>query len=94
MDKYNNTFEERNKKNKYDMADEAMQNYFKKEGLVEKKDWLKLGTEPKDTPDMKMMCKDLLILLMPDYNFVMNNKHYLPKMNFHLKGRDLMKLID
>ena len=30
MDKYDNTFEERNKKNKYDMADEAMQKYFKK----------------------------------------------------------------
>lgn len=88
MDKYDNTFEERNKKNKYDMADECMQKYFKKEGLVEKKDWLKLGTEPKDTPDMKMMWLALQILLMPDYIFVMKDKLYVAEVKGTLKFKE------
>ena len=88
MDKFDNTFEERNKKNKYDMADVCMQKFLNNEGLVENKDWMKLGTEPKETPDMKMMWLALQILLIPDYIFVMKNKLYLAEVKGTLKFKE------
>ena len=51
------------------MADECMQKYLKSEGLIENKDWMKIGTDPK-TNDMKLMWLAIQILLIPDYIFV------------------------
>lgn len=88
MDKYDNTFQERNKKNKYDMADECMKKFLQQEGLIENIDWMKLGTEPKETPDMKMMWLALQILLIPDYIFVMKDKLYLAEVKGTLKFKE------
>ena len=44
--KYTDSYDDR--QSVPDMADEAMQQYLKDAGLVEFKDWLKIGTDPKE----------------------------------------------
>jgi hypothetical protein len=55
------------------MADEAMKKYLQKKNLIEGEDWVKLGPEPKLTPNMKRMWIVLKIVLLPDYIVVDNN---------------------
>tara|TARA_R100001463_G_scaffold54286_1_gene105328 strand:- start:850 stop:1404 length:555 start_codon:yes stop_codon:yes gene_type:complete len=85
--KHTDSYDDRNKKNKYDMADECMQKYLKSEGLIENKDWMKIGTDPK-TNDMKLMWLAIQILLIPDYIFVMKDKLYLAEVKGTLRFKE------
>ena len=49
--KYTNSWKER--QSVPDMADEAMKKYLKNNNLIEGEDWIKLGPEPKLTPNMR-----------------------------------------
>ena len=66
--KYTNSWKER--QSVPDMADEAMKKYLNNNNLIEGEDWIKLGPEPKLTPNMKLMWIILKIVLLPDYVFV------------------------
>jgi hypothetical protein len=81
--KFTNSWEER--QSVPDMADECMQKYFKKNNLIEGEDWIKLGPDPKLTPNMKKMWVALQIILIPDYVFVIRNKLYIAEVKGTLK---------
>ena len=87
MDKHTNTYQERNKINTYDMADDCMQKHLVSMGLVENKTWMKIGTDPK-TNDMDMMWIALQILLIPDYIFVHKDKLWLSEVKGTLKLKE------
>jgi hypothetical protein len=89
--KYTNTYEER--QSVPDMADEAMQNYLVDSGLVEYKDWLKVGTDPKENKlDLFYYVTD--ILLIPDYVVVGKGLIHLMEVKgtLKLKEADYLKM--
>lgn len=89
--KYTNTYQER--QSVEDMADMAMQNYLKESGFVENKDWLKIGTDPKNnTLDMFYYITD--ILLIPDYVVVSKGLIHLMEVKgtLKLKESDYLKM--
>ena len=61
---YKDSYESRNSGE--DMADIAMQNYLKKIELVEYKDYLRIGTDPKINK-LDLFWYATEILLLPDY---------------------------
>ena len=78
------------------MADEAMQNYLKAANLVEFKDWLKIGTDPKENKlDFVLVCYKG-ITLIPDYAVVKNGFIYLVEVKgtLKLKESDYHKLME
>lgn len=85
--KYTNSYEERNKLNTYDMADDSMQKYLNSIGLVKNETWMKIGTDPK-TNNMQKMWLALQILLIPDYIFVHKDKLWLSEVKGTLKLKE------
>ena len=84
--KYTNSWKER--QSVPDMADEAMKKYLNKNNLIEGKDWIKLGPEPKLTPNMKLMWIILKIVLLPDYVFVYKDILYIAEVKGTLKFKE------
>ena len=62
--KYTDSYDDR--QSVPDMADEAMQKYLKDANLVEFKDWLKIGTDPKENK-LDLFWYVTKVLLIPDY---------------------------
>ncbi len=89
--KYTNTYEER--QSVPDMADEAMQNYLVDSGLVEYKDWLKVGTDPKENK-LVLFYYVTDILLIPDYVVVGKGLIHLMEVKgtLKLKEADYLKM--
>ena len=61
---YKDSYEARNSGD--DMADKAMLKYLKNQGLVEYKDYLRIGTDPK-VNKLDLFWYATEILLLPDY---------------------------
>ena len=72
--KYTDSYDDR--QSVPDMGDEAMQQYLKDAGLVEFKDWLKIGTDPKENK-LDLFWYVTNVLLIPDYAVVKDNFIYL-----------------
>lgn len=64
---YKDSYEARNSGD--DMADKAMLNYLENQGLVEYKDYLRIGTDPK-VNKLDLFWYATEILLLPDYILV------------------------
>ena len=85
--KYTDSYDDR--QSVPDMADEAMQQYLKDAGLVEFKDWLKIGTDPKENK-LDLFWYVTNVLLIPDYAVVKDNFIYLVE----VKGTNKIKYSD
>ena len=82
--KYTDSYDMRNSGE--DMADKAMQQYLRAGGHEEYKDWLKVGTDPKENK-LSMFWFATKILLLPDYIMVKNNFIYF----IEVKGTNRLK---
>ena len=85
--KYTDSYDDR--QSVPDMADEAMQQYLKDAGLVEFKDWLKIGTDPKENK-LDLFWYVTNVLLIPDYAVVKDSFIYLVE----VKGTNKIKYSD
>ena len=72
--RYTNTYAER--QDVPDVADIKMQKYLKHKGLKEYKDWLKIGTDPKENK-LNYFWLVTAVINIPDYCVVVNKKVYL-----------------
>ena len=91
--KYTDSYDDR--QSVPDMADEAMQNYLKAANLVEFKDWLKIGTDPKENK-LDLFWYVTKVLLIPDYAVVKNGFIYLVEVKgtLKLKESDYHKIME
>jgi len=84
---YKDSYESRNSGE--DMADIAMQNYLKKIELVEYKDYLRIGTDPKINK-LDLFWYATEILLLPDYIVVQKGHIFF----IEVKGTKKLKASD
>ena len=91
--KYTDSYDDR--QSVPDMADEAMQSYLKAANLVEFKDWLKIGTDPKENK-LDLFWYVTKVLLIPDYAVVKNGFIYLVEVKgtLKLKESDYHKIME
>jgi hypothetical protein len=91
--KYTDSYDDR--QSVPDMADEAMQQYLIDAGLVEYKDWLKIGTDPKENK-LDLFWFVTKVLLIPDYAVVKEGFIYLVEVKgtLKLKQSDYHKLME
>tara|TARA_R100000781_G_scaffold81076_1_gene49996 strand:+ start:969 stop:1439 length:471 start_codon:yes stop_codon:yes gene_type:complete len=89
--KHTDSFKDRNKGS--DMAEDTMQQYLEDRGLVEFHDWLKIGTDPKESK-LPLFWFITNVLLIPDYAVVSKGYIYLieVKGTLKLKESDYMKI--
>ena len=89
--RYTNTYAER--QDVPDVADLKMQKYLKHKGLKEYKDWLKIGTDPKENK-LNYFWLVTAVINIPDYCVVVNKKVYLVEVKGtkRIKESDYIKL--